>query len=1146
MSSLSGSSPQRITVCAPRLTRSSVSLVFVSGGCFEVDEDLTKASLYSASVSICQENPDAAQFIELRHCTMGGAVSLHPGVPEHVFIGGPYFYHAKGSALDTSDRIFAPRSDFDKHIHVAYGGPGVPVTSSVTDRTGLGLVLIYPADQTRGNLTIEPVARIEGQRFGSRFGHSLLFVDVNGDGWDDLIVGAPYQHFEALQGGLPQYGAVFVFLNQQPKFPSPVHDRSGKNPFGYESSDDYQVITPPKKRQKYSTPSLSGYGATLTKIGDINHDGYQDFAVGAPYGNTGGMVFIYHGTKSGRIGPPAQVISAADILTTTKLRGFGFAVGLQNVDLDNNGYPDLAVGAPMSDSVAILRTRPIIRFDVYLVLPDGSVDLPSNLNSLPDCTIEAQSLTGYKAATVRCLDTKLFATYSSIYGLTCDSGKKYTLSVLLKSDPVIQWLLEGLEDSRPGSHRPFQRNVEQCGAIRDPNAPIDLPTNPIHSVLAVAPVSFINEQPVEDFGEKALPFFHTNESANLEALKTPGGYVTLQVKASCRNGDRIGTEPDLAELNSAENLRLFFRDTDLIDQSKPISIGAKWNADIPNPTPSTHDINKYPIADPRKNSQILQLNFTNQCTDKVCCPRLRVTYTAKVTRDKQGPVVYVGDDKTQEIEIKVQVDNIGPDPAFMLALLSEYSPTLLEIDPTVRKVHNVRSDAAMCHLANPLMPGQTAECTIRWLVVGHQLTVQMASFFVNSSLVMASNIRTTVDGSLTNQLKVNVKMIVKVSVSSLIEPKTVYFSGNVSDGIKSIAVENQIGDARLFLKLEIRNERTHSLVPASKLVIDWPYEFVGDPAEPHGKYLLYLLDTPRVTQYLLPTLEKVTSNITSVICDSRALKKLVNPHHYRIFSSLRRPTDSVPVRSEPVDLPPGHPNSYPPLSEGLVLKPYSTSSEEPEENRNRRQTTISCYNGKVRCVPIVCELGKLSYKAGPITLELEARLWDNTMREEFSQVFLTQLEILATWRADVKYGIDMDGSDHALGKVVLEIRNNLEPRPIPPKYMSLYIGLAVFGGVLLLAVLVLILYKAGFFKRKRFFRRQPRGGRPLSQAHKQGSRGDRSISERPAAMQRLEPRPLRPGGPQLPSGIVPYSSVHTSNQHPELTNEDPDQRVSYR
>ena len=32
---------------------------------------------------------------------------------------------------------------------------------------------------------------VKGFQLGERFGHSICFVDINGDGFDDLVVGAP-------------------------------------------------------------------------------------------------------------------------------------------------------------------------------------------------------------------------------------------------------------------------------------------------------------------------------------------------------------------------------------------------------------------------------------------------------------------------------------------------------------------------------------------------------------------------------------------------------------------------------------------------------------------------------------------------------------------------------------------------------------------------------------------------------------------------------------------------------------------------------------------------------------------------------------------------------------------------------------------
>ncbi|VDQ04539.1 unnamed protein product [Trichobilharzia regenti] len=43
------------------------------------------------------------------------------------------------------------------------------------------------------------------------------------------------------------------------------------------------------------------------------------------------------------------------------LEGFGFSLGLNGADLDDNGYPDMAIGATLSSSVAVLRTRPVVR-----------------------------------------------------------------------------------------------------------------------------------------------------------------------------------------------------------------------------------------------------------------------------------------------------------------------------------------------------------------------------------------------------------------------------------------------------------------------------------------------------------------------------------------------------------------------------------------------------------------------------------------------------------------------------------------------------------------------------------------------------------------------------------------------------------------
>ncbi|TPP62098.1 Integrin alpha ina-1 [Fasciola gigantica] len=1159
LSSLDPQSPGRLTVCAPRLSKYSSSMLYVTGGCFQIDEYLKNPEIIHTSRKICEDIQEAAQRIDLRHCTMGGSIGQHPAAPHDLFMGGPYFHYAQGmgaivetenftrhttsvedlypntlvgSSLDTSNKIFAPRTGTERSLYVAFGGPGVPATGSKAETVGTGLVLFYPRPSSKDDQHIRPVLRLSGTQFGSRFGHSLILIDINGDGWDDLIVGAPYHYLKAEEGRQPNYGAVFVFLNQQTRFAKPVDDSASQKPFAYEPDNTYQIIIPTDDGHRCPISSISGFGAALNSLGDINHDGYEDFAVGAPYGEDGGLVFVYHGSKSGHIGSPSQVICREIIQTTQRLEGLGFAVGLNGLDLDGNTYPDMAIGAPLSDTVIVLRARPIVRFKTHIVLADGSTELPDDLNQLTECEQESRMLTGYHAAKVRCIDTRVFVTYSSIDGVGCSPGKEYPVTLILKSEPVDAWLTETGDGQQEMTAERKKRETKVCGtgsgqgAQANENDPNNVNKRTLYQQYGVPPISFVGERTVTEFGAQAERFFHTNRSAVPSGLSSPGGYLQLALSATCRESVNIQAASS-NELAKGQRVRLLFRDVNLVDQTKPLSIGVKWVTDMPNPYSSVEQINQFPIADPKANTQVNQFTFKTPCFGQTCCPRIKVDYKVTVTRDKNGPVVHIGDDKAQTIEVGAFVTNVGEDPAYMVNLISNFPSMLLELDPTQGK--SLRQDAAICHLANPLRAGESAQCTIRWHVIGHQLTVQMAYFYVNSSVVLGSSDLVDVIGTLDDQLRVNIKMVVNVSVSGSVEPSTAYFSGNVSDGISSIVAENHIGNTRLLTRFTVRNLRRHSLIPASRLIIDWPYEIAGDINEPHGKYLLYLLETPRVIQNMPTTPDEQLVN-TSVVCDSRALEKLVNPHHYRVFSSLQNALEGVPVRTEPVDLPSSHPGGYPPLSSSLTLERVPVRLSDSKSQTQRKMTTVSCYNGALRCVPIACDLGRLSYKVGPITLQFSARLWDNTMRQDFKNVFLTKLRLSATWRADVKYGIDLDGLDHAQEAVELQIFNNLEPKPVPPRYMGLYIGLAVFGGVLLLALLVLILHKAGFFKRKRFFRRHPRA--------------DKAAPERKTQVPKVKPVTPKPRDSQTPTSTT---QRHTGYQPvPQMDPYESENRSSER
>lgn len=95
--------------------------------------------------------------------------------------------------------------------------------------------------------------------------------------YDDLMVSAPF-YFNSTEGG-----AVYIYYNL-------------RNCTNSTCAWDMKLTGAPESR----------FGFAMTSLGDINRDGYTDFAIGAPY-EGGGAIYIYLGSASGLVIPHSQV-----------------------------------------------------------------------------------------------------------------------------------------------------------------------------------------------------------------------------------------------------------------------------------------------------------------------------------------------------------------------------------------------------------------------------------------------------------------------------------------------------------------------------------------------------------------------------------------------------------------------------------------------------------------------------------------------------------------------------------------------------------------------------------------------------------------------------------------------------------------------
>jgi MYXO-CTERM domain-containing protein len=160
----------------------------------------------------------------------------------------------------------------------------------------------------------------ESNQTSALFGWSVASAgDVNGDGFGDVIVGAP-----GFDNGEVNEGRAFVYLGS-------ASGLSTAAPWAAESNQ---------------TSALFGY--SVASAGDVNGDGYGDVIVGASFFSDGetneGRAFVYLGSASG--------LSTAAAWTAESNQAnafFGWPVASAG-DVNGDGYGDVIVGAQNFDN----------------------------------------------------------------------------------------------------------------------------------------------------------------------------------------------------------------------------------------------------------------------------------------------------------------------------------------------------------------------------------------------------------------------------------------------------------------------------------------------------------------------------------------------------------------------------------------------------------------------------------------------------------------------------------------------------------------------------------------------------------------------------------------------------------------------------
>ena len=220
-------------------------------------------------------------------------------------------------------RYADPNRDSSGETYLVYGGASAPGTGGVLDLSGL--------DGSNGFI-------LTGINRGDESGFSVSSAgDVNGDGYDDLIIGARY----ADPNGNFQAGETYIVYG-------------GASAPGTEGVLDLSGLDGTNGFTLTGIDAGDRSGSSVSSAGDVNGDGYDDLIIGAhwadPNGDRSGETYLVYGGASAPGTDGVLDLGALNgtngfILTGIDARdNSGWSVSSAG-DVNGDGYDDLIIGA---------------------------------------------------------------------------------------------------------------------------------------------------------------------------------------------------------------------------------------------------------------------------------------------------------------------------------------------------------------------------------------------------------------------------------------------------------------------------------------------------------------------------------------------------------------------------------------------------------------------------------------------------------------------------------------------------------------------------------------------------------------------------------------------------------------------------------
>nr|XP_034491676.1 integrin alpha-7 isoform X4 [Marmota flaviventris] len=781
------------------------------------------------------------------------------------------------------------------------------------------------------------------------------------------------------------------------------------------------------------------------------------FVAGAPRANHKGAVVILRKDSASRLVP--EVMLSGERLTS----GFGYSLAV--ADLNNDGWPDLIVGAPY-----FFERQEELGGAVYVYMNQGghwTGVSPLRLCGSPD------SMFGISLAVLGDLNQDGFPDIA--VGAPFDGdGKVFiyhgsSLGVVIKPSQVLEGEAVGIKSfgyslsgglDVDGNHYPDLL----VGSLADTVALFRArPVLHVSHEVFIVPRAIDLEQPNCAGGHSVC----VDLRICFSYIAVPSSYSPIvdgdtdrRLRGQVPRVTFLSRSPDDPKHQASGTVWLkhqhdqvcgdtmFQLQDNVKDKLRAIVVTLSYSLQTPRLRRQALGQGLPPVAPilnaHQPSTQRAEIHFLKQgCgEDKICqsnlqlvharfCARVSDTEFQPLPMDVDGTTALFALSGQPVIGLELMVTNLPSNPAQPQADGDDaHEAQLLVTLPASLHYSGVRAlDSAEkplclsnenashveCELGNPMKRG--AQVTFYLILSTSGITIETTELEVELLLATISE-----QELYPVSARARVFIELPLSIAGVAVPQQLFFSGVVR-GESAMRSERDVG-SKVKYEVTVSNQgQSLNTLGSAFLNIMWPHEIAN------GKWLLYPM---RVE------LEGGQGPGQKGLCSPRP-------------NILRLDVDSRDRRRRELE----QPEQQEPREQ---LAP-TTSWWPVSFAEKKKNITLDCARGTANCVVFSCPLYSFDRAA---VLHVWGRLWNSTFLEEYSAVKSLEVIVRAniTVKSSIKNLLLRDAS------TVIPVMVYLDPMAVVAEGVPWWvILLAVLAGLLVLALLVLLLWKMGFFKR---------------------------------------------------------------------------------